>query len=57
MTENGQDGCNGWELLEIARNGWNFQEQLDILEMPGYGQNWLEIAGNGRNGWKWLEID
>ena len=37
---------NGWKLLEMTGNCCN---ALKLLEMTGR-------AGNGRNGWKWIEM-
>ena len=44
---------NGWKFLEIAGNGLTWQEMDDLsrnylkcLEMPGIGQQLLEITGN-----------
>ena len=41
----------------MAVNYWKWVGWLGNAGMAGNSQNWLELAGNGRNGWKWLEND
>ena len=49
------DGVAGncLKLLEMAGNGWIWQEWLEVAKSVRDGWKWLEWAGND---WKWLEI-
>ena len=44
---------NRWKLLDMAANGWNGCQWLEMVRIVWTLLEWLEMAGNG---WKWLEL-
>ena len=59
MTEN---GWNVRKWLNIAGHCWKWLDGNDWKQqkchiMAGQDQKWLEMTRNGRNSWKWQEID